>query len=85
MARNKIIVSVSDAVIVIEAGERGGTMNAGSQTLAMGKNLFVAKYGSSDPVYLGNEALIKKGGFPLNRSRNTGRAELKRVLESIIN
>ncbi|MDX2101078.1 MAG: DNA-processing protein DprA [Alphaproteobacteria bacterium] len=78
MARNRLIVALSRAMIVIEAGETGGTLDAGRQTLAAQKPLFVVDYAAQHAV--GNPLLIAAGGMPLRRSRNTGRANLAELL-----
>ncbi len=49
MERNKVIVALSRAVIVLEAREQGGTLNAGYSALQLGKPLFVALYDEPSP------------------------------------
>jgi len=44
MTRNLVIIGLSRAMIVIEAGEKGGTMNAGLETLKHETPLYVAEY-----------------------------------------
>ena len=83
MERNKIIVGLSKAVIVLEAREKGGTLNAGFFALEMKKPLFVALYGDMNGAREGNEQLIREGGMPLRRNRHTQHAELKNVLLAI--
>ncbi|WP_337997667.1 DNA-processing protein DprA [Oleispirillum naphthae] len=83
MDRNTLIIALSRAMIVIEAGEKGGTLNAGLTTLSLSKPLFVAVYEQARESALGNTILIGKGGIPLARNRSTGRANLKRVQEAI--
>jgi len=83
MGRNKAIVLLSGAVIVIEAGESGGTLNAGYVTLKEGKPLFVASYGDMDGTRSGNRRLIEEGGVPLMKSRETGKAQVNRILRSV--
>jgi len=41
MTRNQVIIGLSKAMIVIEAGEKGGTMNAGMETLKRDTPLYV--------------------------------------------
>lgn len=79
MDRNALIVALSKAMIVIEAGVTGGTLNAGMTALAAGKPLFVAVYEDMEGAAAGNLALLERGGMPLTRSRSTGRANLERV------
>ena len=61
MERNKIIVALSRAIIVIEARESGGTLNAGFSALQMKKPLFVALYEDMNGAREGNEQLIRGG------------------------
>jgi DNA processing protein len=82
MARNKIIIGLSRAMIVIEAGSTGGTLDAGKSTLKVNLPLFVAQYENINSEASGNQILIELGGFPLNRLRSTNRANMKRVWQS---
>jgi len=83
MDRNKAIVALSGAVIVIEARESGGTLNAGYCALKMNKPLFVAIYNEMNSGREGNQKLINDGAVPLFRSRATGKAQLRDVLDSL--
>ena len=76
MERNKLIIALSRAMIVIEAGATGGTLDAGLQTLAVGKPLFVADYENLDVVAPGNADLLGRGAARLRRNRDSGRANL---------
>ena len=80
MERNKLIVTLSDSTIVIEAGSTGGTLNAGMTALRFNKPLFVANYSAVDITAPGNAILMKSGGSPINRSKKSGRAELGPML-----
>lgn len=79
MARNKVILGMSKAMIVIEAGERGGTLDAGKSTLRARMPLFVAQYRDDRPEAKGNRMLLNEGGQPLCRLRSTQRANMKPV------
>jgi DNA processing protein len=70
MERNKIIVGVSRATIVIEAGETGGTLDAGMTALKHQIPLFVAKYFDEKGTNAGNRILLAAGGMPLGRDRS---------------
>ena len=83
MDRNKVIVGLSDAVIVLEARETGGTLNAGYRALDMNKPLFVAFYEDMNGGRVGNQMLLDKGAKPLLRSRSTGQAQIRHLLEAI--
>lgn len=81
MARNKTIIGLSDAMIVIEAQLDGGTMDAGKQTIEYRKPLFAAKYeGDIGP---GNDFLIDSGAVPIQRSRQSEKANISKVVEIV--
>ena len=85
MARNEVIIALSRAMIVIEAGATGGTLDAGLRTLSSGKPLFVAMYEQMDEKVPGNARLLGCGGIKLAKSRSTGRANLERVRIAVEN
>lgn len=70
MKRNELVVGLSNAVIVVEAGEKGGTLNAGNVALKMGKPLFVADYDHLPQNAIGNSLLLSKGGEKLTANDN---------------
>lgn len=76
MERNDVIIALSRAMIVVEAGDTGGTLAAGLRTLQLGKPLFVADYENIENVAPGNAQLLGKGASRLRRSRETGRASV---------
>jgi DNA processing protein len=66
MIRNQTILGLSDAVCVIEAGDSGGTLNAGKTALKQGVPLFILDYGKDVPESaVGNAMLINQGGYRL--------------------
>lgn len=83
MDRNRAIVALSSAVIVLEAGEKGGTLNAGYCALQMKKPLFVALHGDMNGGREGNQRLLQEGATPLRKNRASGAAEIGRVLDAI--
>jgi DNA processing protein len=83
MDRNKVIVALSDAVIVIEAREQGGTLNAGFSALRMGLPLFVAVYDEMNGAREGNRRLIEAGGIPLARRAGSSKVQLGPVIELV--
>jgi DNA processing protein len=83
MDRNKVIIGLSDAVIVLEARETGGTLNAGFRALEAQKPLFVAFYDDMNGGRAGNQMLLEQGAKPLLRSRTSGRAQIRHLLEVI--
>lgn len=85
MDRNKVIVALSDAVIVVEAREQGGTLNAGYCALKMHRPLFVAVYSDMNGAREGNRQLLEEGGVPLRRSRTSDQAQLGRLFRALQN
>ena len=83
MARNLVIIGLSKAMIVIEAGEKGGTMNAGLETLKHGTPLYVAEYQDMSVDARGNKILLDMGGKRLARSRATGRANMFHIFDDV--
>lgn len=74
MTRNALIAALSTALVVIEAGERGGTLAAGEAALRLGRPVIALEFGGGTPV--GNALLIQKGA----RSAKTPR-ELRAWLD----
>lgn len=82
MARNHIIIALSKAMIVIEAGIKGGTMAAGLTTLKKNKPLYVIEYSNNDNA-LGNKELLRKGGIPIYKSMIEKCADLRKLFYSL--
>lgn len=70
MARNRLVIALSSAMIVVEPGEKGGTLNVGKQTLKAGLPLFVAQSEA-----LGNQILLDMGAREIKRSKNMANLE----------
>jgi DNA processing protein len=83
MERNGLIIALSQAMIVIEAGETGGTLNAGYSTLKQAKPLFVALYENMVDHAKGNSMLLAKGGMRLGQNDETGRAAVRKIWDVI--
>lgn len=71
MTRNRIIFGLSRALVVVEAGERGGTLAAGEGAIRLGRPVFVLNFGSETPA--GNKMLLSKGGFSVDSRESLGR------------
>lgn len=61
MARNKTIIGLSAALCVIEAGETGGTLNAGKAALKLGTPVLVLDYLTPPGSAAGNALLLQQG------------------------
>ena len=65
MARNRIVCGLTSAVVVVEAKESGGTMDAARKAMELRKPLFVVQFDRYDAHSAGNASLLRKGGRPL--------------------
>lgn len=83
MKRNMTILGLSDAVIVVEAGETGGSLDAGVKSIECGKPLFVPQYAVFPASAKGNENLINKGARKLQMKANTRRPNIDEVFCSV--
>lgn len=83
MQRNRTIVGVSRAVILVEARATGGSIATGRYALDANVPLFAVEYEGMPESAIGNRQLIQQGAVPLRRSRQTTRANLDRVFETI--
>ena len=59
MARNELIIGLASALVVVEAGDRGGTLAAGEAALRMRRPVIALLYETSTPP--GNATLLGKG------------------------
>lgn len=77
MTRNGVIVGLSRALVVVEAGETGGTLNAGLQAMDMRRPVLALEFldGATPP---GNEVLFTKGALPVRSPQ-----QLSRILDTI--
>ena len=80
MDRNRVIMALSCAMIVVEAGEKGGTRAAGEDALRLQIPLFAIDYGFDETIAPGNRMLIGKGAKRLKRSKETGEPNLAVLL-----
>lgn len=80
MKRNNTIIALSDIIMVIEAGQTGGSLDAGLKTLDMGKPLFVPKYGEVPESAEGNITLLKRGASPLKMNKDTLKPNTTKIL-----
>lgn len=83
MRRNQTIIGLSDSMLVVEAGETGGSLDAGMKTMSLGKPLFVPYYSSIPDSALGNVQLLNKGAHSLKRSRSTMRTNMEEVMTAM--
>ena len=83
MQRNKTIIGLSRAMVLVEAGAKGGTVDAGKRTLDLGRRLYVIEYDDMAESPAGNKLMLERGATPLLKSRRTGRANVSPLVEAV--
>lgn len=83
MKRNRTIIGLSDAMVLIEARSEGGTFEAGKQALALKMPLFVAEYETPAQSASGNSYFLAQGAMALRRKRETGRANIDVLCQAV--
>ncbi len=64
-ARNRIMSAISDAVLIVEAGEKSGTLITAKLALEYGKNVGVVPNNIFAEGSLGSNRLIQDGAMPI--------------------
>lgn len=68
LERNRLVSGMSDAVIVVEAAARSGTLNTAAHALAQGKDLFAVPGHITSPMSAGCNQLLRQGATPVTSS-----------------
>ena len=66
--RNRIISALSDAVLMVEAGQKSGALITTEYALDQGKEIMVMSPPDSNERYLGNKKWIEEGATSVTRS-----------------
>lgn len=64
-ARNRLMSAMSDAILVVEAGEKSGTLITARMSLELGKDIGAIPGSVFSPTSLGANSLIKDGASPI--------------------
>ena len=81
MKRNSVIIGLSNAMILIESGNSGGTFAAGKEALSLEHPLFVIDFAQPEVSAEANPYFISQGGIPI-RGKN-GMPNLDKVFSVI--
>jgi len=84
MLRNSTMIALSDAMVLIESGLKGGTFAAGKECLHQNIPLFVIDYATPPgPSAEANPEFIKWGGMPI-RGSHDGMPRLDQLFETVL-
>lgn len=65
LRRNRLVSSLSDAIIITEATAQSGSLNTAAHALAQGREVFVVPGNITSPLSAGCNNLLKQGAIPV--------------------
>jgi DNA processing protein len=83
MRRNLVICGLSKALIVVEAGKTGGSIEAGRVALAADMPVYAPVYDGMPEAAAGNLELFSRGARKILKNRWTERAQMDALFEDI--
>lgn len=73
-ARNRIISGISEAVIIVEAQEKSGTLITADFALEQGRELFVVPGNINSKNSIGTNKLLQEGAYPITSYKDVLKA-----------
>lgn len=70
LERNRLVSGLADAVIIVEAAVRSGTLSTATHALNQGKEVFAVPGNITSPLSIGCNELIKQGATPLTSTQD---------------
>lgn len=70
LERNRIISGLADAIVVVEAAARSGTLSTAAHALNQGREVFAVPGNITSPLSTGCNALIRQGAIPATSSQD---------------
>lgn len=83
MQRNKTIIGLSRVMVLVEAGENGGSIDAGKKSLEMKRKLYIPLFEDKVGYATGNKKLLEMGAIQLLKDKKSGRANLSKLIEDV--
>ncbi|RMG90119.1 MAG: hypothetical protein D6712_00405 [Chloroflexi bacterium] len=83
MKRNQTIVALAEAMVLVQAGEKGGTFEAGKTALRLKKPLFVVEFEKKHANNSGNQHFLSKGAYALKRDKTTLEPNISAIVEMV--
>lgn len=67
--RNRLIAGLSEATIVVQAGEKSGALVTARRAAEYGRDVFVVPGDVRNPLYRGSLKLLQEGAYPVGTSQ----------------
>ncbi len=83
MQRNATIIGLSDAMVLVESRDEGGTFNAGKTALKLHHPLFVVKFQDTQKNNAGNDYFLNSGAHQLMKSKTSNRANITALVDKV--
>ena len=83
MERNRLVLALSRVMIVVESGEKGGSLNIGQEAIRCRIPLYVVQHQDMSADARGNQILLNEGACKLSKSRSSNRANLTEIFKSM--